>query len=502
MKSKSRKIKYHRLNGNINFTKYKVINFRDNFFMASHKIKPKEKLKKIAAFIQKKPYTSFLFVLFVFLVLMVIGNLLFSPKPSTEQSTSAVKKVAIYKLGSAPTVSFQGKVEKSGVVKIIAQTSGIINSINVYEGEQVSKGQNLISLSSNYSGGNTLALAAQIAQKQYQNAKDTYSTQGDIIGRQKDIANKNHDNALVLQQIASQSLIETQGLSDLNKSIVQSLQQQLAIDRAAGSSQSTITGENEVLSQFQSALNGVNASLRNLQLQTTGQLPADITDQQYQITLRQLDIQRKALDLNLDISNLQYQIALTNEANMFPSTPFDGTVDRVFVKVGDNVSPGTVLASISGNNQHVEIVVNVPENIAKQVSTFEPSTLFIGDKQIKMVPYYVSKDATNATLYSVIFQLDNSFTTSLTDSDFINVNLAIGTADTTNEVPFIPLDSIVQTQEESFVYVLENGVAKVKIITLGQIQGNYVEVLSGLPKNAQIILDRNVIEGDKVAPER
>lgn len=488
--------------GKFEFRKYEISDLNGKIKFLKSNYHPKENIKKLNDFIQKKPYTSFLGTLGIFLVLLVIGNLLFSAKPETQQNPNASKKVNVFKLGSAPTVTFQGKVEKSGVVKIIAQMPGIVTGINTYEGEQVFAGTNLVSLSTNYNGGNTLLIARQIAQTQYDNIKDTYGTQGDIIGRQKDIANKNHDNTILLQQITAQSVEEATGLSELNKSIVASIQQQIATDKAGGASQSTLTGENEMLSQFQSALNGVNASLRSLQLQISGQPTAQIADQQYEITVRQLDIQRKALDLSLDLSKLQYQMALTNEANMYPSTPFSGTVDRIFVKVGDSVSPGDVLASISGNDQHIEIVVNVPQNIAQNLSILEPSILHIADKQIKMMPTYVSKDATNGTLYSVIFQLDNFFTSSLSDGDFINVELSVGTADTTNEVPFIPLDAIVQTQEESYVYVIQGNVARVKKITLGEIQGDYVEVTSGLPKESQVILDRNVIEGDKVSPIR
>jgi multidrug efflux pump subunit AcrA (membrane-fusion protein) len=185
---------------------------------------------------------------------------------------------------------------------------------------------------------------------------------------------------------------------------------------------------------------------------------------------------------------------------MYPASPFGGVVDKIFVKVGENVQSGTMLASISGFDQHAEVVVNVPENVAKNISAFEPSVLTIGNKEISMMPTYVSKDATNGVLYSVIYQLDDSFSPSLTNLSFVKVKLAIGVADTTNIDPFIPLDSVIQTQEESYVFIVDDkNIARVKKIKLGQIQGRYVEVLEGLPNDSQIILDRNVIEGDKVS---
>lgn len=503
MKTKEKKKINRDFMARINFMPINVKGLTGKFIVLKNKLHPKQNYKKITAFIQKKPYTSFIAVLIIFLGLMVIGNLLFSTKPVTEQDASKPKKVSVFKLGLAPTVSYQGKVEKSGVIKIVAQTPGIVSSINAYVGQQANAGTNILSLSTNYQGGNTLSIARQIAQKQYQNSKDTYSISEDIIGRQKDLANKNHDNTLLLQQIANQSASDTKALADLNKTIVDSLISQIQADEAGGATPETILSKKQVLSQYQSALVGVNASLRNLQLQSNSDNPSTvIANQQHEVAVRQLELQRKALDLTLDLSKLSYDMALISEASMYPVTPFAGTVERIFVKVGESVTPGTTLATLSGNNQHVEIIVNVPENIAKNISVFEPSSLYIGGKFIKMMPSYVSKDATDGALYSVIYQLDNSFTNILTDADFIEVNIPIGTANTTNEIPFIPLDAIIQTQEAAFVYVVEKGTAKSKKIVLGQIQGEYAEVVSGLLENAQVILNRNVIEGDKVTVVR
>lgn len=463
--------------------------------------------KRTISFIQRKSFTSFFAVLAIFFVLMVLGNLLFSPKIATEQKNEAPKMVKIYKIGSAPEVSYQGKVEKSGVIKIVAQVHGIVSSINVSEGQEVGQGTNILSMSSNYQGGNTFSVQRQLAQTQYSSAKDTFATQGDIIGKQKDLANKNHDNAEILRQITVQSASDTRALVDLNKTIVDSLSGNIqALEQAnvSGSNDAAIAQAKQQLLQFQSATVQANSSLRSLELgAASDQPPAQIAVLTHDITVEQLDLQRKALDLNLEVSRLSYNLALVNEANMYPASPFAGTVDKIFVHVGEDVTSGTVLASISGFNQHVEVVVSLPQNIARNISAFQPSTLYVGKKNIQMMPSYISKDATNGVLYSVIYTLDDSFTSSLTDSAFVLVNIPIGVSDTSNFDPFIPLDSVVQTQDEAYVYIVdEKNIARVRKINLGPIQGRYVEVLSGLPKNAQIIIDRNVIEGDKVQVAR
>lgn len=457
--------------------------------------------KKILLFIQKKPFTSFFAVLAVFLILMIVGNILFAPRPEEEKGIAAPKKVQIYKLGSAPQVNFQGKVEKSGVIKIVAQMPGIVSSINVWEGQEISKGTNIISLATNYLGGNALSISRQIAQTQYANVKDTYSTQKDLIGKQREIADKNKDSADKMREITNQSAIDTQALADLNRTIVDAMASNIAYlegTNVAGANDTAILQAKQQISQFQAALAQTNSSFKNLQIQS-GSDSTSIANLGHEIALKQLEVQEKALNMSLEISRLSYNMALVNEANMYPSTPFAGTVNKIFVHIGDNVNPGMVLANISGIDQHVEIVVNVSAEVAKSISTFEPSTLYIGNKTIQMMPTFVSKDATNGTLYSVIYNLDDSLVGDLTDATYVNVKIPIGVADTTNIYPFIPLDAVFQTQEEAFVYVVDNKItARVKKITLGQIQGRYVEVLSGLPKDSQVIVDRNVIEGDRI----
>lgn len=478
--------------------------FKKLFFVKFLLFNKKRKaiFKQTFIYIQKKPFTSFFAVLGLFLLLMVIGNFLFSPKVTPLNTQLTPKNVKVYKLGSAPGVLYQGRIEKSGVVKIVAQMPGIVSSINVYEGQEISKGTTLLSLSTNYQGGNVLSLSRQIAQTQYQTTKETFDTQRDIIIKQRENANKNKENGDLLRQITIQSATDTQSLFDLNKTIVDSMSQSinnLESTNVGGINDAAILQGKQLLAQYQSAMTQTSSSFKNLQIQSSDNSNV-IANNSFQIALKQLDLQQKALEMSLEVSRLSYNIALVNEANMYPSTPFSGTVDRIFVKVGDNITSGTVLVSISGNDQKAQVVVNVPENIAKNISFFEPSVLYIGGKGINIIPSYVSKDATNGALYSVIYQLDDSFAQNLTNLSYINVTIPIGVSDTTNITPFIPLDSVVQTQEEAYVYIVDSkNIARVKKIILGQIQGRYVEVLSGLPSNAQIILDRNVIEGDKIS---
>jgi multidrug efflux pump subunit AcrA (membrane-fusion protein) len=183
---------------------------------------------------------------------------------------------------------------------------------------------------------------------------------------------------------------------------------------------------------------------------------------------------------------------------MYPASPFAGVVQRVYVHPGDFVSPGTLLAVIASPDVKTTVVLTIPRQIAQIISTGDPSELLIGGKKIALVPYYVSSEATDGTLYSVFYDVPPEEQISVADGEYISVNVPVGTTQTTAVAPFVPIDAVYQTQENAFVLVAKNGKAETKIVKLGEVFGDYVEVVSGLESGDRVILDRNVVAGDKV----
>jgi multidrug efflux pump subunit AcrA (membrane-fusion protein) len=459
------------------------------------------KYSRLVNFIKRRPIISFLGSLLLLFIIILIGSIISSPA-KTRNSASFSKSVQIYKIGVAPRIVVQAKIEKSGVIKITALTGGIISEISVSEGENIFQGQNLLSLSSNYSGGNALALSAQIAQKQYQNVLDTYQEQKDIIQRQRDLANSAHANAQDLRNIADQSLNEIHNLANLNQDIVNSLSQNLnnyTATNSAGQNNSIILQTKQLESQFQSAVNSLNQASRSAQYQSSNSNPpADIANEQRDIALKQLNIQEKALDLNKEVSRLQSLVAQVNLAMMYPVAPFAGKVERIYVKEGTAVNPGTPLLLISGNSKDVNAIALISGNIAKNISQIETSILYLGNQRYSEHPFYISDEATDGQLYSAGFTIPENLTATVTDGDFISVSIPIGLPDTGGTIPFIPLDAIFQSQSRDYLFLAQNGKAVSRNITLGQVYGRFVEIKSGLKSGDQVILNRNIIAGDPI----
>lgn len=450
---------------------------------------------------KQHPTRTFFGLLALLIAMIAIGNKLRQPKTEAKAKPT-IKAVSTYKAGTVPRANFSAYIEKSGVVQIVSTTGGIVYQVNVTDGQAVNKGTLLVSLANNYYGGNALSLNRQLAEKSNQLTEQTYDTQKDLVNRQREIANQNASNFEKLRDITNQSIADTQNSINLNNEVISTLNtniQNLSADPAGNAS--LILSSKQLLSQFQSANNQLNAALRSAQYQAdTNNPPSHLADEQKNLAMKQLDIQDKSLDINREISRLQLAIARVNEATMYPAAPQNGIVEQVLVRPGQMVGAGTPLLVFSGSsNKTLKATVYLPKEIAKNLSKTEATNFYIGNKTVAAMPTYVSQEATNGNLYAAVYLLPAENYADTTDKSYVQASLPIGYPDTSMAAAFVPLDAIYQTQDSAWIYVDENNIARAKEVKLGDVFGSFVQVESGLEKGGEVILDRNVSDGDQVA---
>ncbi|MBI4080704.1 MAG: hypothetical protein HY430_02935 [Candidatus Levybacteria bacterium] len=458
--------------------------------------------RKTKTYIKRRPFTSFFAALGFLLLFMILGSVIGSFSKKGEPKPEIVKQVKSYSIGKAPRVSLQARVEESGVVKIVAQTAGIVSQINVQEGATVQPGTNIIQLSTNYAGGNIMALQRQLAQTQYNNVQETFDAQKDVIKKQREIADKTSVNTEELRKISDESLKDTRSALSLNEDILSSIDQNLSnleTTNVGGANDALILQTKQLKSQYQSAVSQLRSGVRSLEFQVdTDNPPTELANLQKDLTLKQLEIQEKALDLNREMSRIQLHIAFVNESLTHPTSPIHGMVERIHVRQNQSVTPGTPLVTISGNSSDITAVVHVSRTIAQSVSKIEPSTFVVGKTKLSQIPTYISQNATDGQEYTIIYNLPSEQAQSVTDGEYITVDIPLGVQSTNGVIPYIPIDAIYQTQEESIVYIIKDGKALGKKVNLGNVYGEYVEVVSGLRSGDEVITNRNVVSGDKV----
>jgi biotin carboxyl carrier protein len=390
----------------------------------------------------------------------------------------------------------------------VAQTPGVVQKIKVKEGDHVKRGTSVVTLSTNYQGANLPAVSRSISQKNYQFLVDTYDAQKEIIDRNRQIANAGEAQGSKLRDITRQSFDDTKSLISLNDQILSTLDKQIQNLEATSvnpATDSAILQLKQAKAQTMAGQNAARAGLKsNEYLNDDNNEPAHIAQLQRDNTLKQLELQEKTLDLNKELARLNVRIAQINESLMYPAAPCPGTVERIFVKVGQVVNPGTVIASIRGDQNTATAVALISQQVAQNLSRVEPSQLLIKDKKVSVLPRSVSQEPTDGNLHSALFEVPDAYAAELTNNSFVEMILPLGSK-AFAQAQTVPLDAVYQTQDKAYVYVMEgaSGSAKVKTkeVTLGQVFGSQVEIKNGLDKTEQVILNRNVVDGETVVAQ-
>lgn len=460
--------------------------------------------RRLSQTIDRRPLGSFFGLLGILLLLIIVGNILRQPPKTEEAEAVTPKQVEIYGIGKAPKIALNAKIEKSGVIALNAQSPGFVQTILKFEGEQVYKGTQLLWLSTNAQGGTIQSVSRQIAQQSYDFTVSNFDAQVEMIHKRREIAEKMDDNADDLREITDKSLGDTRNLISLNEQILSTLDLQLEALGGSSSTSSAVLQVQQARSGVLSALSGLRSGLRSAEFQASDDEPgADASDLQKDVAIKGLDLEEKSLTLNKELARLNLIISQITESLMYPAAPCNGVVERVYVKPGEAVGPGTPIASIKCDKNATTAIVAVSSAIAKSVSRIEKSTASIGSEMITLTPRYITQEPTEGSLHAIIFDIPEEQATKLSDGASLTINVPVGAAKTTSIVPFVPLDAVYQTNTDAYLYVAttegEKMVAHSKPITLGSVMGSFVEVTDGLTEADQVIVDRNVLEGDVVS---
>lgn len=444
---------------------------------------------------RQRPFLVFVLILFILTVLLVIGRFLREPEVVLEQPNDKPTQVTTYQVGSAPMVLSRAKVEKSGVVTIVAQTAGVVEEILVNPGQALSARQPIARLATNYSGGNVAGLQLQLARIQQDHLEQTHDLQKDLIKVQREVAFAGEANTTELREITKKTIGDSEDLLELNESIIDELDDQLSV----ATDSAFILQTKQLKAQLKQANIGLKSQLDQARYQSDSNAPpADLARAQKEATLHQLEIQERALALNKEVASLQTKIAQVQAASMLPATPFAAKVERVHTSPGLTVQPGTPLATVSTDQLTTRLIALVSADIASSIVQHEKSNVFIPGGKVSLYPDYVSTQPTDGQMYSVQFTLSHEQAANLGNRSYINVELPVGSPDTSASIPFVPLDAVYQTEKTASVLVAQDGIAVLREVELGPIFGSYVEVRQGLQSGDGVILNRSVLTGQKV----
>ena len=269
----------------------------------------------------------------------------------------------------------------------------------------------------------------------------------------------------------------------------------------------------EILARFDKAK--IQAEIKNLE--------ARINQLQIRLANRRRTLERKRPLVEQDlVSRLQFdelqteieeieaeivqaQANLTHQEERLSDTiiraPFDGVIGARDISVGDYLKAGDPVVTVVDLDP-LEISFQVPEKFKTKLFPGKAVLLTVDpypDITFKGTISFISpKVDVNTRTFKVKSMVKNN-RPMLNPGMFARVAVI---TDVHKNALTVPWESVVQTENETYIYVVEDGVARKIQVRLGKINSDWAEVLdTGISQGATVILEGkfSVKDGAKVA---
>jgi RND family efflux transporter MFP subunit len=184
--------------------------------------------------------------------------------------------------------------------------------------------------------------------------------------------------------------------------------------------------------------------------------------------------------------------------------PFAGVVGDIPVKVGDSVTPETVLTTVD-QSRALELSVQVPVERAAQIQVGRTPVELLdaeGKPIVSALVFFVAPTLSGVTqLVEVKAAFEN--VAGLRAGQLVRTRVVYET----RQALLLPTHAVSRLGSQSFAYTVVPGdggtVAQRQPVTLGQLEGNAYEVLEGLEAGAQVAVSgvQLLRDGQPVAPK-
>jgi RND family efflux transporter MFP subunit len=185
--------------------------------------------------------------------------------------------------------------------------------------------------------------------------------------------------------------------------------------------------------------------------------------------------------------------AQANFAKTILKTPISGTINSLSVRPGDFINSFTQVGVVA-NNSALEIVTFVSDDELPLIK--EGETVTVENEFVGTVTQIAPAVDINTRKTEVRITLSD---TDIANGDTVKITKDLSINESTDIKVQVPLTAIKFAREDGSVFFVEDGVAKSRSVTLGNILGNSVEVTGGLNQNEEFIVDvRGLVEGENV----
>jgi RND family efflux transporter MFP subunit len=206
----------------------------------------------------------------------------------------------------------------------------------------------------------------------------------------------------------------------------------------------------------------------------------------------------------LSAAEAQFRIAEKSLNNLSISAPISGEITFKSIELGSELMPGQKVAEVSQSNL-VKVVVSLSSDDIYKISL--GSTVKINDELEGLISAIdpAADPVTRKVKVEILFVNNDS---ELIPETFVDVIIPTaqaieeGDANTESTI-FVPLKSVIITPTEKFIYIYDNGFAKKALVITGDIEGDSVEIISGVNFGDEIITvgHQSLEDGDAIGKE-
>ena len=381
---------------------------------------------------------------------------------------------------------FIGRLEAKQKVALAPRVDGRIVKIAKQEGDRVKQGDLIVQLQLDREQGEVDAAVADvnIQRANLSNAEaELRAAQAEVASAE---ANVEQSRADLRQQEAVLELAQT-NLERTKFLVQQGAQSNQTLDNRTKDVNAAQARRNALLAALNASQKALSASRERVS-------SARAAVEREQAGLNQSQARVAVVTQDLDFNRIV--------------APIEGTIANIIPKVGDYVEAGDNLTTIT-QNQALELNIAVPVEQASRLKLGLPVEVTAGKngKQYRANISFISPRADSSTqsvLVKAILENDGS----LQDDRSVRARIIW------SEQPgvLIPTEAVSRIAGKSFVFVateteLENGetslIAKQKPVTLGAIQGQNYQVISGIQPGDRLITSGilNLSDGVPIATE-
>ncbi|OKH49702.1 efflux transporter periplasmic adaptor subunit [Calothrix sp. HK-06] len=401
-------------------------------------------------------------VLVATLMVTVLMSACKKADPTANAQSPPPSPVKVQKVGTGTveeSSDFVGSLEAQQKVTLQPQTQGRIEAIYVSSGQRVQEGTKIVSLSLDQTQANVASSRASLSAAQAALATAQAQLQQAEAQRTKAASN------VQLQRVQFNS---TQQL------VTQGAQARLQLDVARNNLQTAIADLQALDKQVAAA----RAAIREAQ--------ANVRSSQAQIAAAQVNV------------NFKQVVA-----------PITGVVGTFPVKVGDYVSTGQTITTLTQNDA-LDLNLSIPSNRFNQLRVGIPVELIDPTSQQRIGKGYVNYISPNVDVNQQSILSKARFSNSqgrLRDGQYVQARVIW------NRQPgiLIPTVAVTRIGGQSFVFVTENKTVNGKptqivhqrLVRLGDIQGSNYQVTSGL-QGGETIVTSGILklrEGAPIQPQ-